>query len=45
MEHLVAAGFSPKDVSIAFISHLHFDHVGGLQALIGLRWMQNAVCL
>lgn len=42
MEHLVAAGFAPKDVNVAFISHLHLDHIGGLQALIGLRWMQNA---
>lgn len=42
MEHLVAAGFAPKDVNVAVISHLHMDHIGGLQALIGLRWMQNA---
>lgn len=42
MEHAVAAGIEPKQINTAFLSHLHMDHVSGLQALIGLRWMQNA---
>ncbi len=32
---------SPGDVSAIFISHLHWDHVGGLAAVLGLRWMNN----
>ncbi len=42
MERLAAAGFNPNQVNIAFISHLHMDHIGGLQALIGLRWFMGA---
>jgi ribonuclease BN (tRNA processing enzyme) len=38
MDRLAAAGFKPAQVDIAFISHLHVDHIGGLSALIGLRW-------
>lgn len=41
-EHLAAAGFQPPRVSAVFISHLHQDHIGGLAALLGLRWMQAA---
>lgn len=37
MERLAAAGFSPTQVDTAFLSHLHLDHIGGLQGLIGLR--------
>jgi len=29
------------DVSTIFISHLHWDHVGGLAAVLGLRWMNT----
>ncbi len=39
MERLAAAGFTPAQVDIAFISHLHVDHIGGLSALIGLHWL------
>lgn len=42
MERLAGAGFKPTDVDAVFISHLHLDHVGGLQGLIGLRWMMGA---
>jgi ribonuclease BN (tRNA processing enzyme) len=42
MERLAAAGFKPAQVDTAFISHLHMDHIGGLQALIGLRWFTGA---
>jgi len=41
MERLAAVGFNPNQVNIAFISHLHMDHIGGLQALIGLRWFRG----
>jgi len=42
LERLSAAGGQPARVSAVFISHLHMDHIGGLQGLIGVRWMQNA---
>lgn len=42
VQHLAAAGFQPPRVSAVFVSHLHQDHMGGLQALLGLRWMQAA---
>jgi len=29
------------DVKHVFISHLHWDHVGGLAAVLGLRWMNT----
>jgi glyoxylase-like metal-dependent hydrolase (beta-lactamase superfamily II) len=29
-EHIRAAGFSPDDVSLVLMSHLHFDHSGGM---------------
>jgi ribonuclease BN (tRNA processing enzyme) len=38
LERLAAAGYDPLQVNTAFISHLHMDHIGGLQGLIGLRW-------
>ena len=38
IERLAAAGFNPAQVDVVFISHLHLDHIGGLQALIGVRW-------
>lgn len=41
-ERLSARGLQPAQVSKVFISHLHMDHIGGLQGLIGLRWMTNA---
>ncbi|GAA0497787.1 MULTISPECIES: MBL fold metallo-hydrolase [Pigmentiphaga] len=42
LERLAAAGYQPSRVGAVFISHLHQDHVGGLQGVIGLRWMQVA---
>lgn len=38
---LARTGYSPGDVQHIFISHLHWDHVGGLAAVLGLRWMNN----
>lgn len=40
LERLAAAGYEPSQVNTAFISHLHLDHIGGLQGLIGLRWFK-----
>lgn len=33
--YLKRLGFGPQDVDVVFISHLHFDHVGGLHDLPG----------
>lgn len=41
MERLAAAGFKPTDVDVVFLSHLHMDHISGLQGLIGIRWMMG----
>ena len=35
------AGVPVMRVEAVFISHLHFDHTGGLAALLGLRWQTN----
>ena len=40
LEQLAAAGYEPSQVNTAFLSHLHLDHIGGLQGLIGLRWFK-----
>lgn len=32
---------SPGEVSAVFISHLHWDHIGGLAGVLGLRWMNS----
>ena len=30
LKNLAAAGFSPDDIDVVVLSHLHFDHAGGL---------------
>lgn len=39
---LVKAGFRTPQVKGLFLSHLHFDHSGGVMALLGLRMQLNA---
>ncbi|WP_321908349.1 MBL fold metallo-hydrolase [Paraburkholderia sp. J11-2] len=39
MERLAAVGYQARDLSTVWLSHLHMDHIGGVQGLIGLRWM------
>jgi len=39
---LAKAGFLVERVKGLFISHLHFDHTGGVLALLGLRLQLNA---
>ncbi len=41
-EQLAKAGFSLQGLRGVFISHLHFDHTGGLFAVLGLRHQTNA---
>lgn len=42
VERLAAQDLQPAAVERVFLSHLHLDHMAGLQGLIGLRWMTNA---
>lgn len=40
-DELARLGRSPGEVRTIFISHMHWDHVGGLSAVLGLRWMNT----
>lgn len=37
---LLEAGYHYTDIDVVFISHLHFDHVGGLEEMIMQRFWQ-----
>lgn len=39
---LAKAGIPLRSVDGVFISHLHFDHTGGLAAILGLRYQTSA---
>ncbi len=41
MERFAAAGFVPPQANTVFISHLHVDHIGGLQGIIALHWFRG----
>lgn len=41
-QQLVKAGVGLAEVETVFISHLHFDHIGGLFALLSLRYQSNS---
>lgn len=39
---LVAAGIQPGEVKTIFLTHLHYDHVGGLADLIAYDWLAGS---
>jgi ribonuclease BN (tRNA processing enzyme) len=41
VEQLAKAGIRLPQVKALFLSHLHFDHTGGVAALLGLRYQTN----
>lgn len=40
-EQLAKVGVMPADIDAIVISHLHFDHIGGLFGLLGLRYQAS----
>lgn len=42
-EALAEKGLAPSDIDRIILSHLHFDHVGGLQYFVGTKALQNVI--
>lgn len=40
---LAARGLTPDDIDMIIISHLHFDHAGGLRYFVGTKAIQNVI--
>ncbi len=40
-EQLAKVGVMPADIDAIVISHLHFDHIGGLFGLLGMRYQAS----
>lgn len=40
---LAEKGLKPADIDRIILSHLHFDHVGGLQYFVGTKALQNVM--
>jgi len=43
LDQMNKAGVKPEQVSLIFITHFHFDHIGGLTTQDGKKVFQNAV--
>ena len=42
-EALAEKGLKPEDIDLLIISHLHFDHAGGLSHFVGTKAIQNVI--
>lgn len=42
-EALAEKGLKPSDIDRIILSHLHFDHVGGLQYFVGTKALQQVI--
>ena len=40
---LLEKGLKPEDIDLLIISHLHFDHAGGLSHFVGTKAIQNVI--
>ncbi|MGQ0280332.1 MBL fold metallo-hydrolase [Sphingopyxis sp. Q841] len=40
-QQLAKVGVMPADIDVIVISHLHFDHIGGLFGLLGMRYQAS----